>query len=591
MEDSMLRTHTCGALRAADAGAEVVLCGWVASRRDHGEIVFLDLRDRYGRTQVFVPASRGDLRERASHIGLESVVRVRGRVTLRPEGMGNLKRDTGAVEVEAVEVEVLNESRPPSIPVHDDEPASDESRLRHRYLDLRRPSCQATLLGRHRMVSSVRRFFDSEGFVDVETPTLVRWTPGGARNYVVPSRIHRGAFYALAESPQLFKQLLMVAGMDRYYQVVRCFRDEDLRIDRQPEFSQVDVEMSFIDESDIMDVVERMLVAVVREVRGVEVPLPLPRISYAEAMLKYGCDKPDLRFALPIADVTALVAGSGFGVFRGAVEGGGVVRGLAVPGGAALSRKDIDSLEAVAKEAGAAGLAWMKREADGYKGPWLKFLREGEADCLAQATGSAVGDLLLFVAAAEATTCAALSAVRVAAARRQGLVREDALAFAWVIDFPLLEETGPGVWAARHHAFTSPRAADLSILESDPGRVLARAYDLVGNGFELGGGSIRTHRPDIQGRVFQAIGVGPEEAREKFGFLLDALADGAPPHGGIALGVDRLAMVLLGAPNIRDVIAFPKTTTAQDLMTGAPSTVRPEQLAELGVQVTKPAIP
>jgi aspartyl-tRNA synthetase len=584
----MLRTHTCGELRASHAGSEVTLCGWVASLRDHKGIFFLDLRDRYGITQVSIPGGRADLREAALSLGAETVVRVRGKVVPRPEGMRNAKRPTGEIEIEASAVEVLNPARPPAIPVDDAEPASDEQRLRHRYLDLRRPSNLRVLEGRHRIVSAVRRFFDAEGFVDVETPALVRWTPGGARNYVVPSRVHPGSFYALAESPQLFKQLLMVSGLDRYYQVVRCFRDEDLRLDRQPEFSQVDVEMSFVEESDVLDVIERMWAAVVEHATGRTVPLPLPRVPYAEAMLRYGCDKPDLRYGLEISDSTELARRSGFTVFRQAAETGGVVRGLAVPGGAALSRKEIEGLEKVAKEAGAKGLAWMKREAAGgpeeWKGPFVKFLGAGEAAALADRVGVKPGDAGLWVAADEDTVCASLAAVRAAAARLRGLVDASALAACWVLEFPLLERTDSGGWAARHHAFTSPRPEDLALLESDPGRVRARAYDLVANGFEIGGGSIRTHRTDVQERVFKAIGIGEGEAREKFAFLLEALASGAPPHGGIALGVDRLAMVILGLPNIRDVIAFPKTTSAQDLMTGAPSRVADGLLRELRIR-------
>ncbi len=580
----MLRTHTCGELRADHAGTAVTLCGWVASRRDHGGVVFLDLRDRYGVTQVFVPAAAAALREAAAAVGPEWVLRIRGVVAPRPPAMRNPRRPTGEVEVEAQTLEVLNRARPPAIPVDDEAPAADEQRLRHRYLDLRRPSCQRNLLDRHRMLAAVRRFFDGEGFVDVETPSLVRWTPGGARNYVVPSRVHRGTFYALAESPQLFKQLLMVAGLDRYYQVVRCFRDEDLRVDRQPEFSQIDVEMSFVEEEDVIGVVERMIAAVVRELRGEAPPLPFRRLSYADAMLRYGCDKPDLRFGLEIADAGDLAAGSGFGVFRSAIEGGGVVRGLCVPGGAAWSRKDLDGLEQVARAAGAAGLAWMKREGGEVRGPWTKFLGAGDGARLAERVGAQDGGLALFVAAAEETACAALAAVRNAAARKAGLLPTAGLpAFCWIVDFPLLEPVAGGGWAARHHAFTSPNPADLALLESEPGRVRARAYDLVADGFELGGGSVRTHSVDVQRRVFGAIGIDPAEAAEKFGFLLGALADGAPPHGGIALGVDRLAMILSGAAGIRDVIAFPKTTSAQDLMTGAPSAVSAALLAELGV--------
>ena len=579
----MLRTHTCGELRESHAGTAVALCGWIATRRDHGSVTFFNLRDRYGTTQVAV----GDPALASREMSAGAVIRVHGSVSLRPEGMRNPKLPTGAIEVAAARLEVLNPSRPPAIPVSDEEPpASDEQRLRHRFLDLRRPSCQRVLEGRHRIVSAVRRFFDGEGFVDVETPALVRWTPGGARNYVVPSRVHPGSFYALAESPQLFKQLLMVAGLDRYYQVVRCFRDEDLRLDRQPEFSQIDVEMSFVEEGDVLDATERMLAAVVREATGRSVPLPLRRIPYAEAMLRYGCDKPDLRFGLEIADATDLARESGFGVFRTAAGEGGVVRGLRVPGGAALSRKEIDGLEKAAKEAGAGGLAWLKREAgpEPWKGSFAKFLGAGEADALGKRLAAEPGDLALFAAGPEETACAAMAAVRGAAARLRGLVDAASLEACWVVDFPLLERTSEGGWAARHHAFTSPRTSDLDLLEKDPGRVMARAYDLVVNGFEIGGGSIRTHRTDVQERVFRAIGIGPGESREKFAFLLDALASGAPPHGGIALGVDRLVMVILGLGNIRDVIAFPKTTSGQDLMTGAPSPVSEAQLRELRIR-------
>jgi aspartyl-tRNA synthetase len=579
----MLRTHDCGELREAHAGATVTLCGWVASRRDHGGVVFLDLRDRYGVTQAFVPAGSPDLQAQAAGLGLEWVVRVTGTVRPRPEGMRNARRPTGAVEVEATSVEVLSAARPPGIPVEDGAVVSDEQRLRLRYLDLRRPSAHRVLEGRHRIVSAIRRFFDAERFVDVETPYLVRWTPGGARNYVVPSRVHRGSFYALAESPQLFKQLLMVSGLDRYYQIVRCFRDEDLRIDRQPEFSQLDVEMSFVDQDDVMGLLERMLATVARDAAGHDIPLPIRRIPYAEAMLRYGCDKPDLRYGLEIADATALASGSGFGVFRSAAASGGVVRGLSVPGGAAWSRKDIDALESAAKEAGAAGLAWAKVEEAGPKGPWTKFVEPAEAAAMAAAVGAARGDLAVFVAAAEETACAALATVRAAAARRLGLVDPARMAACWVVDFPLLERAEGGGWAARHHAFTSPRPEDVPLLRTDPGRVRARAYDLVLNGFEIGGGSIRTHRADMQEEVLRTVGVSAEEAREKFAFLLDALASGAPPHGGIALGIDRLVMILLGLPNIRDAIAFPKTTSAQDLMTGAPSPVSARMLADLGL--------
>jgi aspartyl-tRNA synthetase len=583
----MLRTHTCGELRIEHAEEEVVLCGWVETRRDHGGVLFVDLRDRDGITQVVLRPEDEALFARADALRPEWVVRVTGRVRPRPEEARNPDRATGDVEVVASELEVLNEAEPLPVGLTDEDLSSDELRFKYRYLDLRRPAMRDAMLLRHQALQQVRASSTALGFVEIETPFLTRSTPEGARDYLVPSRVHPGQFYAMPQSPQLFKQLLMVAGMDRYFQVVRCFRDEDLRADRQPEFTQLDLEMSFAGEEDVREVTERIVVDLFRETIGIEPERPFPLMTYADAMLRYGTDKPDLRFGLELVDVTEGVRGCGFGVFTRTVEGGGVVRGLRVPGAASFSRKDIDGLTAVVAEYGARGLAWLKVE-EPVRSSFAKFLEEEERDRLLAAMEAEAGDLLLFVADKEKTAAAALGALRLALGRRLGLIPEGEYRLHWVVDFPLLEwNEDEERWDAQHHPFTAPHPEDLELLATDPGRVRAVAYDLVLNGSEAAGGSVRIHRSDVQQQVFRVLGIEEEEAREKFGFLLDAFRYGAPPHAGIAFGFDRIVSELAGFSSIREVIAFPKTTSAACLLTGAPSAVSPDQLEELRLRVVE----
>jgi len=582
------RTHTCGQLTADDAGATVRLAGWTDSARDHGGVIFIDLRDRYGRTQcVFNPENNPEAHALAERLGNQDVVAVTGTVRPRPEDAVNPKIATGAIEVHVESAEVLSASETPPFEITDDVDVGEDIRLRHRYVDLRRPAMQRNMLARAQIVRTMRRTLEAEGFIDVETPLLTKSTPEGARDFLVPSRINPGRFYALPQSPQLFKQILMIAGYDRYYQIAKCLRDEDLRADRQPEFTQLDVEMAFVSEDDVMAATERVVAAVIRDVLGREIEVPFPRVPYDDAMRNYGSDKPDRRFEMHLKDVSDLARGCEFRVFSGAVEAGGEVRGLAVPGaGAQFTRKEIDDLAPFAADFGAKGVAWLKVGADGLTGPIAKFFSEAQLAHLRETMGAGEGDLLLFVADDPAVVAASLGALRLHLGRRLGLVRDDEVDLCWITEFPLLEwDPETNRHYAMHHPFTSPLPEDLDRLESDPGSVRARAYDLVLNGVELGGGSIRIHRPEVQERLFRLLGIEEAEARQKFGFLLDALRYGAPPHGGIALGLDRFVRLMIGADSIRETIAFPKTQRAQCLMSGAPGPVDEKQLEDLHIRL------
>jgi len=582
------RTRNCGRLRASDVGASVVIAGWVDSNRDHGGLVFLDLRDRYGRTQiVFDSESHADLHDRAQKLHAEDVVAVRGTVRRRPEGTVNPSLPTGEIEVVAEELELLNSADTPPFEISDWSESSTEVRLKHRYLDLRRPKMQHSLITRHYICQAMRRFLTDEDFIEIETPFMTTSTPEGARDYLVPSRLHHGSFYALPQSPQLFKQLLMVAGFDKYFQIARCFRDEDSRADRQPEFTQLDVEMSFVDEEDIISIVERMLAYVLREALDTEIAAPLPRISYADALDRYGTDKPDTRYALELKDVSDVASKSEFGVFKSAVSSGGVVKGLRVPAASpSFSRKDLDTLTSFAQEQGAKGLAWFRVQDAALSSPIAKFFPENLQRELISLMEAQSDDLLLFVADSRTLANNVCCLLREHLAQKLDLIPEGTFNFLWVVDFPMFElNEESGQIEPAQHPFASPVPEDLPKLEEAPLDVRARAYDLVLNGTEIASGNIRIHKPDIQRRIFRALGITDEQAEQRFGFLLRGLSYGAPPHGGIAFGLDRFVMLLLGFDTIRDVIAFPKTQRGICPLTGAPAPAGEDQLRELGIQI------
>jgi aspartyl-tRNA synthetase len=580
-----MRTHRCGEIRAEHDGQDVALCGWIAHQRDHGGVLFLDLRDREGSVQVVAhPEEQAEVHAAASKVRIESVVRVTGRVRRRPEGTVNPGLPTGEVEVGARTFELLSEAEPVPFPIEDRVQAEEQLRLRHRYLDIRRPEMSHRLRLRHRAFASIRRFFDRHGFVEVETPMLTRSTPEGARDFLVPSRLQPGEFYALPQSPQLFKQILMVGGVDRYYQIVRCFRDEDLRADRQPEFTQLDVEMSFVAEEDVHALIEDLLATVWRETLDVHIPTPFPRLPYIESMRRYGSDKPDLRYGMELADVSGAFRGTGFRAFAGVLEAGGVVKGFAAPGAASWSRKDLDNLVVEAQSRGASGLVWVTWAGGQARSPVEKHLSADEVSSVVEATEASDGDLVLLVADREARANTVLDGLRRLMADRLGMVPEGEWSLLWITEPPLFEwSEEEEEWVSVHHPFTSPATDDLN-----PETATARAYDVVVNGWELGGGSIRIHRPEVQRRVFEALGFTRQEAENRFGFLLEAFRYGVPPHGGIAFGLDRLTMLLAGEQNIREVMAFPKTQSGADLLTGAPSPVDDVQLRDLGLRLRSP---
>jgi aspartyl-tRNA synthetase len=585
-EVNMKRNFYCADLRESHIGQEISVCGWVHSRRDHGGVIFIDLRDRSGILQIVFQPENTSIFAIAERLRSEFVLSVKGKIRQRPEGTINPNMPTGQVELLIAELEILNTS--PTLPfeISDYVETSEELRLKYRYLDMRRPNFQKNFIIRHKISQTIREFVNKEGFLEIETPFLGKSTPEGARDFLVPSRIHNGSFYALPQSPQIFKQILMIAGFDKYYQLARCFRDEDLRADRQPEFTQVDMEMSFIEENDIMDVTERMLAKVFKEVLNIEIKTPFSRLHYSEAMLKYGSDKPDTRFEMFIADFSAELKDCKFSVFANVIAKGNPVRGLCIPKGASLSRADIDKLTSFVGEYGAKGLAWMKITANGAESNIVKYFSETEIKTIISKLNAKEGDLVVFLADDVKIVAQGLGALRIKMGKQLELIDKNKFNLLWVVDFPMFEwNNDEHKWDALHHPFTSPKDGE-TLSKDNAAKAMAKAYDVVLNGVELGGGSIRIHNSEVQKKVFDILNISEEAAKEKFGFLLDALSFGAPPHGGIALGFDRICALLIGEESIREVIAFPKTQKATDPLSNAPATVSERQLKELGLRIT-----
>lgn len=583
----MKRTHTCGDLNKKDIGKETILQGWVNTRRDHGNLIFIDLRDRAGITQlVFNPEVAKEAHDTAEDLRSEYVIEIKGIVEARPAGTENPKLTTGDIEVSVKEIILINKSKPLPFPLDGNTEVSEDTRLQYRYLDLRQPKMFNTFLLRHKTCQATREFLTKEGFLEVETPILTKSTPEGARDYLVPSRIYHGKFYALPQSPQLFKQMLMVAGIERYFQIAKCFRDEDLRADRQPEFTQIDLEMSFIEEEDIYKTTEGMMNAIFSKTLGYNIPLPIKRIKYSDAIERFGSDKPDLRWDLELKDITECVKNIEFKVFQNVITAGGIVKGFAVPNGANFSRKQIDDLTAWAQLQGAKGLAWIKVSGGNWEGPVQKFLTEEIKNSIHKKAAINEGDLFLIVADKSKITNGVLSALRTKIAKDLNLPQKEKFSFCWIVDFPLFQyDEEEKRYVSEHHPFTSPKADDLHLLETDPLKVRSSSYDLVLNGYEIASGSIRIHQPEMQHKIFEMLKLTPEEIKDRFGFFIEALEYGAPPHGGIAPGLDRLVMIMTGAESIRDVIAFPKTQRAICPVTDSPSTVSEKQLRELGLEI------
>jgi len=588
----MYRTHTCGQLMKKHIEEEVTLSGWVHRRRDHGGLIFIDLRDRYGITQVvFDPSNDKNSHIAAESIRSEFVIKIKGVVRARPDGQTNTNVITGEIEVLSDFIEILSKSQTPPFEIDQDKEVGEEIRLKYRYLDLRRQRMKSNIELRHRVIKSIRDFLDKEEFLEIETPILIKGTPEGSREYIVPSRVHPGTFFVLPQSPQQLKQLLMVAGMDKYFQIARCFRDEDQRGDRQPEFTQLDLEMSFVEEEDIISLNERLAIKLLEE----NVPekelltKPFPKLTWREAMSTYGSDKPDIRFDLPLSDVSDIVSGSEFKVFAGTVKNGGVVKAFRVPGGSEMPRSEIDGYEDLAKSYGAKGLAYLIWKDGEMKGPIGKFLSKKEIDSIKERAAVEDGDLLFFAADKFELACNVLGAIRLKIGAKMGLRDDSKIALCWIIDFPLLEwNEEEGRFAASHHPFTSPKVEDTPLLDSDPAKVRAKAYDLAMNGVEIAGGSIRIHNSELQSKIFDTLGISKEDVQARFGHMLEAFSYGAPPHGGIAWGLDRFIMLLADEPNIREVIAFPKDQKAKDLMTGAPTELPEEQVGEMHIKVSLP---